>query len=236
MKSSVMVAWFGLLLFRLLACHSGLPSRPGKVGLVERDWSDTTRRRWDGTGDRPLSTTIWYPAQKTATERAIAVGLPGVPFFHTGFAAPEAPLPSATLKRPLVLLSHGTGGTGQDLAWLAEWLVARGYLAAAVTHHGNSVAPGEGARQIGIPLRVVVGTHDELAPPGANAEHLARHVPGAELLSLPEVGHYTFLSRCGWAGRLFLGELCRERSGVERAAVHAEVAADAYAFFERTLR
>ena len=67
-------------------------------------------------------------------------------------------------------------------------------------------------------LRVVVGRRDEIAPPEWNARVLAHHAPGASLRELDEVGHYTFLSRCGWAGRILLGEICQESDGVDRGA------------------
>ncbi|MFC7455917.1 alpha/beta hydrolase family protein [Brachybacterium sp. GCM10030267] len=43
---------------------------------------------------------------------------------------------------PMVLLSHGTGGQAQDLAWWAAGLCAAGFDVLAVDHHGNtSVEP-----------------------------------------------------------------------------------------------
>jgi predicted dienelactone hydrolase len=41
-------------------------------------------------------------------------------------------------KLPLVLLSHGTGGSTSSLVWIAEDLAAHGYLVAAVEHFGNA--------------------------------------------------------------------------------------------------
>ena len=136
---AALVASLGLVASLALACQGPPPARPGKVGIAQRAWSDPGRERWDGGGARPLRATIWYPASPGAREQAQSVGPPGLPFFRLGHAAPDAPL-AVSSPRPLVLLSHGTGGSGADLSWLAEWLVARGYLAAAVTHHGNSIA------------------------------------------------------------------------------------------------
>ena len=45
----------------------------------------------------------------------------------------------------LVLLSHGTGASGRDLAWLAEPLAQAGFLVAAVDHHGNNWVDGYAA-------------------------------------------------------------------------------------------
>ena len=52
----------------------------------------------------------------------------------------EAWHPMGEGRFPCVLLSHGTGGSAGQLAWLGEALAARGYVAAAVNHHGNTSA------------------------------------------------------------------------------------------------
>ena len=46
-------------------------------------------------------------------------------------------------KRPLVLLSHGTGGSAVMLAWLGETLARAGYVVAAINHHGNTATEDE---------------------------------------------------------------------------------------------
>ncbi len=46
--------------------------------------------------------------------------------------------PDSASPAPMVLLSHGTGGAVEDLAWFAEALVAEGYAVAGVDHHGNT--------------------------------------------------------------------------------------------------
>lgn len=43
---------------------------------------------------------------------------------------------------PLVLVSHGTGGSGGDMQWLVEPLVAAGFRVIAVDHHGNNYVDG----------------------------------------------------------------------------------------------
>lgn len=45
----------------------------------------------------------------------------------------------------LILLSHGTGASGRDMAWLAEPLAQAGFLVAAVDHHGNNWVDGYAA-------------------------------------------------------------------------------------------
>lgn len=40
--------------------------------------------------------------------------------------------------KPLVLVSHGTGGNRQSLAWLCAGLAQNGFMVAAVDHYGNT--------------------------------------------------------------------------------------------------
>ena len=43
---------------------------------------------------------------------------------------------------PVVLVSHGTGGSGSAMGWLAEPLAAAGFRVVAVDHHGNDFVGG----------------------------------------------------------------------------------------------
>ncbi len=368
MSSRALLLLCTVLALSAAGCGDGPPSdRPGPVGRTQRSWSDAARPGWDGARQRPLRTTIWYPAEPGTPQTEVSIGPPGLPIFLHGWVAPDGPPASRPGPSPLVLLSHGTGGGAEDLSWLAEWLAAHGYLVAAVTHHGNSIsaddvsAPGfflwweratdltraldalltdetfgpridRGAigvagfslgghtavllaggrvdRQaylawcagpeavasscspppeatsivepidwerptpevsasiarsdavyrdpriaaayaiapaignamtaaslaaVRVPLRIVVGEDDRMAPPGVDARYIARHVPGASLLELPGVDHYTFLPTCGWLGGLMLGEVCAERADLPRAEVHRRVRADALAFFDGSL-
>ena len=45
---------------------------------------------------------------------------------------------NGTTPAPVVVLSHGTGGAGEDLDWLAKPLNDAGFLVASVDHPGNS--------------------------------------------------------------------------------------------------
>src|SRR5580704_15320886 len=65
------------------------------------------------------------------------VGPPLMSWFGAGSAAPDA-APAGGPRRPLVLLSHGTGGTASGLAWLGSALAARGFVVAAIDHPGNN--------------------------------------------------------------------------------------------------
>ncbi|MET9023279.1 hypothetical protein ABZV93_25235 [Actinopolymorpha sp. NPDC004070] len=71
------------------------------------DLLDPTRTAWQGGGPRPVRTLLWRPT------------------------------PDQRRAHPLVVVSHGSGGAPEDLAWLAEPLSSKGFLVAAVRHHGN---------------------------------------------------------------------------------------------------
>lgn len=345
----------------LFAC-SHLPERSNPVGRSFVGYEDSTRHNWVGKGNRPLATTIWYPTVKGTQETEWRISV-----FRAGWTAQGAPLVDTPSKLPLIILSHGTGGSAAQLSWLAETLASNGYLVAAVNHHGNTafeeaflpqgfilwwerardisividklladprfghridvsrigaagfslggytVLAMAGARvdqnqwkrycadrpndpscklppeapfsmsdiqllseqddgvksslsrseksyrdtrvravyaiapvlgpvlnrqslaDIAIPVRIVVGTMDDQAPPKANAEPIASFVPRAELQLLPDAMHYTFLARCSIKGQLFAPSLCSDPAGTDRENVHKRVGADALEYFNRIL-
>lgn len=104
------------------------------VGFKRGACVDPCRLNWDGNAPRPLAWTAWYPAD----ERSIA----GIPLERSWFrkepVALDAPLAGSNHVCPLVLLSHGTGATGDALEWLAYRLAQRGFIALAVDHHGHT--------------------------------------------------------------------------------------------------
>ncbi len=334
-----------------------------KVGMVTRQFVDEHRKNWSDTGPRPIRTAIWYPARDTAKETEIV----GAPMFDGGNVAPDAPVSANAVTYPLILLSHGTGGSAIQLMWLGRYLAARGYIVAAVNHHGNTgvekympqgfklfwerprdlsvaidrllddpligpridrkrigaagfslggytvlalaggdfnlerfnqfcaspardftcgpqaefpdaqrqfdalkatdpvvlesmarlhdaaqdsriravfaIAPvlgggfsKRGLRAVRIPVALVVGDADKVAPPATNAQFFADNIKGAQLTVLPGgVGHYTFLADCTTEGRGGL-PICRDAGGVNRAAIHIQVSQMAVEFFAATLK
>ena len=109
-------------------------AREQNVGMVTRDYTDPTRLNWTSTGPRPLRTAIWYPAPHSAamTEN-VSAG-----FFQGGAVAPAAAVAAGRGRYPLIVLSHGTGGSAVQMMWLGRRLAAQGYIVAAVNHHGNT--------------------------------------------------------------------------------------------------
>jgi len=119
------------------ACTSTqqLAARPQPVGMSTAHYEDSLRRNWNDTGDRPLNVTVWYPAVANAKESPWEVAI-----FNAGLNAKDAVMTASPSKMPLILLSHGTGGSAAGLGWLGEALAANGYIVAAVNHHGNTGA------------------------------------------------------------------------------------------------
>jgi predicted dienelactone hydrolase len=109
------------------------------VGLATRVFHPTQTRNWRRAEHKELRCTIWYPAISTAIETRQTIGPPDAPLFEAGSAAPDAQFEPALRKFPLVLLSHGSGGSAAQMAWLGTALARAGYIAVAVDHPGNNL-------------------------------------------------------------------------------------------------
>jgi len=83
--------------------------------------------------DRSLKISLWYPANGAVT-KAETVG--ENPVFYGLTVKPD--VLAAPGKHPLVLLSHGYGGSWRNLNWLAGELVQSGYIVAAPDHPGTT--------------------------------------------------------------------------------------------------
>ncbi len=328
----------------------------------ERRTTTTSSAAVRNHGNGMLRITLWYPA--TGREREADIGPASDPIFIAGRVAAGAPFADGT-RHPLILASHGFGGTARQLTWLGAPLARHGFIVAAVDHPGTNGADGvtpEGAyapweragdlkaaldflladptlashidpkrigvagfslggftgaleagaradfdqfirfcngpsrdaicnpqlefpldfhrqaevlarpdmrdlkgrensdfrdprilaafmiapalvqaldfaslKRINIPVEVVLGSADPIAPPGTNGELLARLIPGAKLKVLPGVGHYDFLSECGPAGAKEVKAYCTDGKGTARAETHASTVAAAISFFDGTL-
>lgn len=338
-----------------------------KVGQCTRSWTDPRRRDWTNTRPRPLETVIWYPVTDLASETFITIGPPDQPFFEVGKVAIDAALHTNESSLPCVVLSHGTGSSALQLAWLGIALAAQGYVVAAVNHHGNNslepytaqgfmlwweraqdlsvlldrlladealgfvidpkrigaagfslggytvialaggrtdlqaftafchsserdvtceaqaefpemlaqfeqlkltnpsvqaslqrhhasfrdprvravftIAPvlggaftPTGLAEISIPVALVVGEADTLAPIVTNAQRFANGIRQAELTILSgQVGHYTFLSQSTHQGKEVLPRYCVDHASVDRGSVHKQVEQMAIRFFAQHL-
>jgi predicted dienelactone hydrolase len=349
------------------------PQANAHVGVTTRIVHPKDRRNWRGDPEKDLRCTIWYPAAESAVETKQFVGPADAPLFEAGMAAPQAPFGTPPKHGwPLVLLSHGSGGSAIQMAWLGSALARAGYIAVAVDHPGNNanqpmtpeglalwweratdlsqvldamlvdeefgthidqsriaaagyslggytvlalagaqtdisaffnlcrakpseqstgsdtavcqlpelrgmgsidnilkatrktsaeslarsgelysderigavfaIAPAlaftftdESVHAIPIPVEIVVGDADRIADADNNADYLVAYDRKARMTLLPNVGHYTFLDVCTAAGTKTFPRYCTDEKGIEREAIHAKVAAQAIAFFNRTL-
>lgn len=109
----------------LSACGDG-PTPTSVAGVRTLELEDPQGRN--------LPVDVWYPADPaSATSPAAELVLQAiylVPGVRDAPVAPGGP-------RPLVMLSHGSGGGRGDQAWLARRLAEAGFLVAAVEHPGN---------------------------------------------------------------------------------------------------
>ncbi len=338
----------------------------GKVGLVTRGIQPTQRRNWRGAPDHVFRTTVWYPAVESAIETPQVIGPPDAPLFSAGSAMPHAAFAPALNKLPLILISHGTGGSAEQMAWLGTALARAGFMAAAIDHPGNNahehytqegfalwweratdlsevldglladpelgphidhdrigaagfslggytamelggartdvsaltdlchkpgsdpvcqvpeahdlgspdeilaavrktsgeslarsadsfrdprvravfgIAPAlgftltpESLKAMRLPVEVVVGSADPIAPAATNASLIRQYVRGARETVLPGVSHYTFLADCLPAGVQTLPQYCTDPAGVDREATHRQVDAMAVQFFVRAFK
>ena len=344
-----------------------------KVGVTTRDFALAEPYDWRDAKTHGLRVTIWYPAAANARVEPQWSGPRIAPFFNAGSAARDA-APAAGSTRPLILLSHGNGGTASGLAWLGTALAAHGFIVAAVNHPGNNgledytvegfslwwlravdlsavidamlsdktfrgwidparigaaghslggytviasaggiseparleafcrspeadasckppppssemrknmlarlssdpgfrqryseadrsyrdervravfaMAPGPGPiftpeslGRISIPVAIVAGSADDVIPPAASAEALARMIRHATLKLFPDAGHFVFLDTCTTAGRMFFrvrapsrSDPCSDPDGTDRDTVHAETIKFALDFFDANLR
>ncbi len=99
-----------------------------RTGLIR----DASRSNWQNNAERPIAWSAWYP-----TEDDARVERPSGQFFELGEVIWDAAL--VTKKElPVVLLSHGTGGTAESIGWLARALACKGYVVLGANHHGNT--------------------------------------------------------------------------------------------------
>ncbi|HYH07830.1 MAG TPA: peptidase [Thermoanaerobaculia bacterium] len=126
----VLVVWAAVTVALSASADSG-------VAMITRDYADTGRQNWAATAPRPLRTAIWYP---TDTAEASEVVFGEDPVFEPVAVVPGGDLSGQRPRYPLIVLSHGTGGSALMLLWLGRHLASHGYIVAAVNHHGNTAA------------------------------------------------------------------------------------------------
>jgi predicted dienelactone hydrolase len=181
-----------------------------KVGTATRQVLPSGPYDWRGAAGQSLFEEIWYPADAGAAAVPQAFGPPGQITLTAAPAAPKAPLAASPAKFPLVMLSHGTGGTVQSMAWFTTALAARGYIVAGVNHPGNTAtAPytAQGFLLWWLRARDVSTALDDLLADDTFGPRIDRERIGAAGFSL---GGYTVIELAGGiTSRTKFGDVCR---------------------------
>jgi predicted dienelactone hydrolase len=123
---SLAAAWLGLC----TAAHAGA------VGETHRVAHTPSAALRDAHHSDALRITVWYPATTGASETPLQVGPPDHPLFDAGRAAADAPF--APGRHPVILLSHGFGGSARIMAWFGTALARAGDVVIAVDHPGTN--------------------------------------------------------------------------------------------------
>jgi dienelactone hydrolase len=135
------------------------PTGPHRIGTVDLHLVD--RSRPDpvaGAGRfRELMASVWYPATRDARRHPVAPWMPEAPFRalleSAGFEADAAPLtaghagaPVLPGRRPVILFSHGAGGTRSEATIVVQELASHGYVVVTVDHSYDAFTEFPGGR------------------------------------------------------------------------------------------
>lgn len=150
----------------------------------------TTRTVVDEARGRTIPLHIYYPTDAQGPTSSVG----DVPVFPSLSVVESAPMKPG--KAPLTVISHGSGGTPFDLAWLVPTLVERGHVVVMLTHPGNNWDDLDDRETLQIwnrPRDVTVALDHVLAD-----EAIAPHVDGADVLAIGHsLGGYTVLALGG---------------------------------------
>jgi predicted dienelactone hydrolase len=80
----------------------------------------------------------WYPASAGIAGRSQSTQECGDPLFTSGCSETNVPIAPRPKRLPLIVLSHGTGGSAAQMAWLGEALARAGFIALAISHPGDT--------------------------------------------------------------------------------------------------
>ncbi|NML22908.1 dienelactone hydrolase [Pseudoflavitalea sp. G-6-1-2] len=120
-QNNILIAILFLLIHQVV---NGQNAHTFNIGERTLHYKDEKR-------NRPIVTEVWYPTTDTlkASDKKYAPVL-------RNYTVRDGSLPAG--KLPLIMVSHGTGGSRHSLEWLAQSLVQSGFIVAAVDHWGNT--------------------------------------------------------------------------------------------------
>ena len=117
-----------------------------------------------------------------------------------------------------------------------DWHDARVAALVALNPGTGPAFSPEGLSHVHVPLLVVSGSGDDVAPEDENAGFYAQHIAGASWLRFAGVDHYSFMPVCSPWGRLRRFGACIESHGeVDRGYVHAQTLGRVEAFLRQNL-
>lgn len=102
------------------------------IGTTTREFFDSSRSNWLGTGHRPLRVVIWYPTDNNAAGNFKENGTEELSIYK------DANISMQSAKYPLILLSHGSGQNALDMQWLGHYLSSHGYITVSINHYGTA--------------------------------------------------------------------------------------------------
>ncbi len=130
---------FLVLLFSAVVLLPVAVAQSFHAGVAEWTVHPTEQRNWRGAQVEALRCMLWYPVPKQTPEAPQSFSVAGLPaLFHAGEAARDAAPAASANRLPLIVLSHGLGGTADQFGWIAPELARRGYVVLAVNHPGNN--------------------------------------------------------------------------------------------------
>lgn len=184
------------------------PSGPYGIGRIAYDWADNSRHDTLGSDpkrNRELMVYVWYPTERSAPEPH-GVYIPGVKLIDDdpelrrreidqsgaenwaqilsgaiySHVVENAPLARSPERFPLVIFSHGVGGSNFRYTALLEAIVSHGYVVVAIQH------PGIAGGVVFPDGRLAAPPHNRF-PPGLTPEQLLQRMSD-EARSWIEVG------------------------------------------------
>ena len=165
------------------ALATGAHAQSSPVGERHLTAHNPTAALRDADHKTDVRVTVWYPAPQGVTEQSLDLGPPGNPLFYVGSAALDAPFVDGR-RRPVILFSHGFGGTARMMGWFTTCLL---YTSdAADEEHRLALrpevqrlllgAPGGGVPDRDPHLRLVVGVAQGRGRVGGDQVALADRV------------------------------------------------------------
>jgi predicted dienelactone hydrolase len=190
----------------VVAPHSPAPSGTFGIGRTGYDWTDNSRPdrySTDQQAHRELMVYVWYPtSQKDAKTKGTylpyAKEMDAVPDIQhsmqqefegnwplivsgsiTSHVRDGAPIANNPRRFPVVLLSHGSGGTTFEYTSLIEDLVSHGYVVAAIEHTYTAIA-------VAFPNGKIVPFHQDSIPANLSPEQRFQRMMSEASLGIDE--------------------------------------------------